>query len=168
MRCLIDDNTIVLIVGTYPGERSLKENHYYMDPRNQFWKIMTRILRDEVHKIDIDLFETDPDTRENILLENKIGLWDAIAKAERKGSLDKNTIDGNHNDKGKILKEHPDIIFVPNGRNAFNWILKNPVDEHFDRILAVFPPSTSGTNTHYTLDEKTELWKKRLDIFQLW
>jgi double-stranded uracil-DNA glycosylase len=69
-----------LILGSMPGEESLRRNEYYGNPRNAFWRIMAA------------LFNFDPELSyyEKIkrLKENHIALWDVLKRCERQGSLD--------------------------------------------------------------------------------
>ena len=37
---VIDDQSKIIILGSMPGEESLKKNQYYGNPKNQFWKII--------------------------------------------------------------------------------------------------------------------------------
>ena len=37
---VVNENTKILILGTIPGIASLKNQEYYGNPRNHFWKII--------------------------------------------------------------------------------------------------------------------------------
>ena len=39
----IDNNSHILILGSMPGVKSLKEQQYYAHPQNRFWKVMSAI-----------------------------------------------------------------------------------------------------------------------------
>jgi double-stranded uracil-DNA glycosylase len=72
----------VLILGSMPGEESLRRKEYYANPRNSFWRIMATLLG-----FDPELKYKD---KIIILKENKIALWDVMRACERNGSLDTN------------------------------------------------------------------------------
>lgn len=71
----------MLILGSLPGEASLKAQRYYAHPQNQFWRLAG-------HVIDRDLAPLDYDARLEALLAARVGLWDTVASARRDGSLD--------------------------------------------------------------------------------
>jgi hypoxanthine-DNA glycosylase len=71
----------VLVLGSFPGVQSLRERRYYANPRNQFWALMTSV-------VGVDLVALDYDDRLAALIARGVGLWDVVATAQRKGSLD--------------------------------------------------------------------------------
>ena len=79
---VVSASTRVLILGSLPGEMSLAAARYYANPRNRFWHLMAAVIDRP------DLPQLDYDERLPMLLANGIGLWDAVASAERPGSLD--------------------------------------------------------------------------------
>lgn len=78
---LVDANTRLLILGSLPGEASLTAARYYAHPRNAFWQL----TGDAIGRDLVDLSYPD---RLRALRAAGVGLWDVIATAERRGSLD--------------------------------------------------------------------------------
>jgi double-stranded uracil-DNA glycosylase len=78
---VVDARTHTLILGSLPGAASLAARRYYANPRNQFWRLLGAV-------IGIPLHDYGYEARLTALLERGFGLWDVIAAAERKGSLD--------------------------------------------------------------------------------
>lgn len=78
---VVDARTRVLILGSLPGDASLKAAQYYAHPQNGFWRLTGAVIGQ-------DLATLDYETRLERLLAARIGLWDVIASAERRGSLD--------------------------------------------------------------------------------
>ena len=74
-------DTRLLLLGSLPGAMSLAERRYYANPRNQFWR-----LAGEVIGRDLELLAYE--ARIEALLDARVGLWDTVAAATRKGSLD--------------------------------------------------------------------------------
>ncbi len=154
---IIDNNSRVLILGTMPGPESLRKEQYYANPRNQFWKIIYRILngRDEP--------PSDYKERINFLKEKGIALWDVLKSCEREGASDSKIRNGKPNNFKSLLREYPNLqrIFF-NGRDARELFKKvsgidpNLVDE--DPL-----PSTSQRNTQ-ALELKVKEWKRIKDF----
>jgi hypoxanthine-DNA glycosylase len=71
----------LLILGSLPGDASLAAARYYGHPRNLFWRLIGGVL-------GRDLAAMDYDNRLAVLAEARIGLWDVVASAQRRGSLD--------------------------------------------------------------------------------
>ena len=74
-------DTRLLVLGSLPGAVSLARRQYYAHPQNQFWRLMERVA-------ERDLVPLDYEARLQALLEARVGLWDTVAAATRKGSLD--------------------------------------------------------------------------------
>ena len=74
-------DTRLLVLGSLPGAVSLARGQYYAHPRNQFWRLIGDV-------IERDLAGLDYDTRLAALRDAGIGLWDTVAAATRRGSLD--------------------------------------------------------------------------------
>ena len=71
----------LLLLGSFPGEESLRQSQYYAHPRNQFWRLVGEV-------IDEPLCELPYPKRLQRLARHRIGVWDIIVGCEREGSLD--------------------------------------------------------------------------------
>ncbi|WP_295219229.1 DNA-deoxyinosine glycosylase [uncultured Brevundimonas sp.] len=78
---VVDAETRLLILGSLPGDASLKAAQYYAHPRNAFWPLIGGVLGE-------DLAAQPYEQRLDRLTARGVGLWDVIASAERSGSLD--------------------------------------------------------------------------------
>ncbi len=78
---VVDAGTRLLILGSLPGDASLAASQYYAHPRNDFWRLVGGV-------IGRDLAAATYPERLAMLRSAGIGLWDVIAGAERRGSLD--------------------------------------------------------------------------------
>ena len=58
----------ILILGSLPGERSIREQQYYAHPQNAFWRIMAALYG----------IEGEYDARALQLCEKRIALWDKM------------------------------------------------------------------------------------------
>lgn len=78
---VVDANTRLLILGSLPGDASLKAGQYYGHPRNDFWRLVGGV-------IGVELAALPYPKRLEALKAEGVGLWDVIATATRRGSLD--------------------------------------------------------------------------------
>jgi hypoxanthine-DNA glycosylase len=76
-----DARTRLLVLGSLPGELSLARRQYYGNPRNHFWRLMSAVVGTELAALSYE-------ARLRALLDAGIGLWDTVAAATRRGSLD--------------------------------------------------------------------------------
>ena len=74
-------DTRLLILGSLPGAVSLEKQRYYAHPQNLFWRLTGAV-------IERDLTPLDYEDRLAALLDAGVGLWDTVAAATRRGSLD--------------------------------------------------------------------------------
>ncbi|AKU23809.1 DNA-deoxyinosine glycosylase [Massilia sp. NR 4-1] len=105
---VIDERTRLLVLGSLPGEKSLMLQEYYANRQNQFWSLMSEVIA-------VRLVPLDYSSRLKALLAHGVGLWDVVAEAHRKGSLDSNIRERNDNDLHGLLSRHPNIKAI-----AFN------------------------------------------------
>ena len=78
---VVDAETRLLILGSLPGDASLKAQQYYGHLRNGFWRLLSPVVRR-------DLAALSYPERLDALQAAGVGLWDVIASARRAGSLD--------------------------------------------------------------------------------
>lgn len=71
----------VLLLGSFPGEESLRQSQYYAHPRNQFWRLLGDVLAEPLADLPYA-------RRLQRLARHRIGVWDIIIDCEREGSLD--------------------------------------------------------------------------------
>ncbi len=132
---VIGPGACVLILGSFPSERSLETGQYYANRRNQFWPLLGSVFG----------FDADAayDQRIAMAQSHGVALWDVAHSCRRVGSMDAK-IDRNSlvvNDFGPLLTAHPGIarIFV-NGLTAFELFERHVVTA----LPAVRLPSSSG------------------------
>ena len=145
----------ILILGSMPGEASLRAGQYYAHPRNLFWRIMGELLG------------TDPgspyEQRIQALKSARIALWDVLYSCRRKGSLDSN-IDHESlvpNDFAAFFLNHPQITRVFfNGAKAEQCYRKHmqPVTG-IESIEYLRLPSTSPANASFSYERKLDAWR---------
>ncbi|MFA7073898.1 MAG: DNA-deoxyinosine glycosylase [Endomicrobiaceae bacterium] len=153
---VVNENTVQIIVGTMPGEASLKAGQYYAYKHNNLW----RIVFDVFDGVGISC---DYSCKLNVLLKNRTGLWDALAYCKRKGSLDKNIMQEKPNDFKSLLKKYPKIKkLLFNGQKANKYFVK--YFGYLEGIEYIVLPSTSPANASKKYKDKLALWSKALDL----
>lgn len=139
----------VLVLGSFPSERSLESGEYYANRRNQFWRLLGELLGFDA--------AAPYDDRVAAVKAGDVALWDVIHRCRRVGSLDAK-IDRNSleiNDFDAFLTEHRGVerVFV-NGLTAFELY-----EKHVARGLpAIRLPSSSGAAASIPFDDKLTAW----------
>ena len=138
---VVEAETRLLILGSLPGEESLARAQYYGNPRNHFWLLMGAV-------IEADLRSMAYEARLEALLRAGVGLWDVIASASRKGSLDTAIRDQTGNDLASLAGKLSALKAIGfNGAKAAALGRKQLGDP--ERFALVALPSSSPA---YTLD----------------
>ena len=141
--------TRLLLLGSLPGEQSLAQARYYAHPRNQFWTLAGVVA-------GFDLVAMSYDERLVSLLGAGIGLWDVVASASRRGSLDASIRDHRPNALPDLAATLPRLRAIGfNGRTAAA-IGRRQLASRPDLTLIDLPSSSPA----YTLPlgTKSERW----------
>ena len=157
---IFDPRARVLILGSLPGDESLRRRQYYGHPQNQFW-----VLLESVFGQDLRRFEYERKCA--FLLRKRIALWDVLEAAERRGSLDAAIRRERPNDLPALFGELPGLRAVGcNGGKAHRSFCR-----HFGAWLKEFPgeidlcrlPSSSPAYAAMPLDVKVRRWRQFLN-----
>lgn len=152
---IVGPNARILVLGTLPGEESLRLQQYYGHSRNQFWPIIASICGEE-----LPIGYSD---RVAMMLRSKVALWDVLHSAERNGTaLDSAIKNECPNDFGSFFRQYPLIRTVAfNGNNARKFFKRHvekkqdiPADLKFLDPL----PSTSPAYAR-PLEAKASRWR---------
>ena len=79
-RPVFDENSKILILGSFPSVVSRKLGFYYANPQNRFWRVLTGVLNAPLPE--------STDEKINFLLAHRIAIYDAAICCEIKGSSD--------------------------------------------------------------------------------
>jgi hypoxanthine-DNA glycosylase len=102
----------LLILGSLPGEASLKAQRYYAHPQNQFWQLLGASIGE-------DLAPFPYDDRLARLNQRGIALWDVVGEAQRQGSLDAAIRSATPNQLAEFAATHPRLRAIAfNGKTA--------------------------------------------------
>ncbi|MDM0040060.1 DNA-deoxyinosine glycosylase [Variovorax sp. J22G21] len=148
---IVSLDTVVLVLGSFPGARSLAERQYYAHPQNHFWKILQAIWPANPLPAGADSYQK----RSEWLLERGLGVWDVYAACRREGSLDTAIRDAVVNDiAGLALPKLAAIAH--NGGESFRHA------GHTSGLgVPVYKlPSTSPANASWGFERKLEAWRE--------
>ena len=156
----INNESEILILGSMPGIKSLEEQQYYAHPQNRFWKLMGMFCNVN------NLPELSYQEKLQILLKNKIALWDVIESCKRNGSLDSNIQYELPNDISELLKRFPNIkVICLNGNKAYTAFKK-----YFPKLLEQYKcyklPSTSPANARYKFENLYNEWNDAINLLK--
>ena len=149
---VLDANTRLLVLGSFPGVASLRAQRYYGHPQNAFWKILGTLWSQ-------DLMAMPYAERVTAALAHRLGLWDVYAACEREGSLDTAIRAGELNDFAGLRQRCPRLQAIAhNGGESF---------KHARHTLALgLPvhrlPSTSPANASWSFERKLAAWAEVL------
>lgn len=149
---VIAGTTALLVLGSFPGGRSLALQQYYAHPQNHFWRILQALWPQ--HPLPAT---PDYAGRCSWLLERRLGVWDVYAACEREGSLDTSIRNAQVNDFAWLRSQCPQLKAIAhNGGESFRHsrhtaALGMPVH----RL-----PSTSPANASWSFDRKLAAWRE--------
>ncbi|MBQ3182405.1 MAG: DNA-deoxyinosine glycosylase [Clostridia bacterium] len=144
-----DDNSRILILGSFPSVASREAEFFYGHKQNRFWRVLAAVF-------DTDLPETTEE-KKIFLIKHGIALWDVIGSCDITGSSDSSIKNAVPNDVSMIL-DNADIknIYV-NGKTALNYYNKY-IRDKVNRD-AVYLPSTSPANAAWSYEKLINAWK---------
>lgn len=151
-------NPGLLILGSMPGEASLRAGEYYAHPRNYFWRMMGALALLEP--------ESPYEQRVHALKSARIAVWDVLHSCTREGSLDA-SIDKDSqmpNDFQAFFARHSNITHVFFNGSAAEQIYRRNVlpGLNVQQIEYLRLPSTSPANASIPFERKLEAWKSIL------
>lgn len=146
----------ILILGSLPGQRSLRDHQYYAHPQNAFWKIMQTLVG----------ATGNYEERCASLCESNIAVWDVLAESVRPGSMDSDIqlSSARCNDFVGFFANHRHIGLVCfNGQKAAKLYQQFvDVDHSGPQCRFATLPSTSPTYAAMSYENKLARWREAL------
>lgn len=125
-----DENSEILILGSFPSIISRETNFYYGNKQNRFWKILGEAFG-----------EPAPETigeKQALLKNHKIALWDVVAECEITGSLDSTIKNYKVADLQKVLdKANVKKNYLKRRKGKGNILEKLQISFGFRPVFAV-------------------------------
>lgn len=146
---IFDKNSEILVLGSFPSVKSRENNFYYAHPQNRFWKVVASVYSCPVPKT--------VEEKKNMLLSNRIAVWDVIKSCKITGSADSTIKSVTPNDLSEILSVANIQKIYANGKTAQS--LYNKYIKKNTGIDIISLPSTSPANAAYSLEKLIKEWK---------
>lgn len=166
---VIDPQTRLLVLGSFPGVASLRSQQYYGHPQNHFWKILGTLW-------NLPLATAPYPERLDALRRHQVGVWDVYQACEREGSLDAAIRHGELNDFSRVRETCAGLVAVAhNGGESHRHAAKvaaalgaqlagdadriEPASDPKGPVLVHRLPSTSPANASWTFERKLQAWE---------
>ena len=140
-----DENSVLLILGSFPSVKSRKIQFYYGNKQNRFWRVVCSYFGEEIP-------ESVEDKRK-FLLNHRIALWDIVTECEITGSKDDSIKNFKVADIQTFLQNSNIKYIILNGSKAYSIFCEN-----YSKIAIPYKklPSTSPANTRFNEKEWTD------------
>ena len=148
-----DEQSKILILGSFPSVKSREMMYFYGHPQNRFWKVVAGLF-DEPVPMTVE-------ERRQFLLAHHIAAWDVIGACDIVGSADSTIEKVVPNDLSEILKTAKIRHIYVNGRKAEEMFIR--FQEERTGRKAVCLPSTSPANAAWSLEKLMDAWKVILE-----
>ena len=139
-----------------PSVISRKENFYYANPANRFWKAISAITGENFSQMTTE-------EKKTALLKHRIAMSDVFSRCEITGSLDVNIKNYTLNDIPSLIKGTEISAVFITSKFAYNAFVKK-FGKELNGVKVIGLPSPSGANRSKfkTDDELIAEWKKLL------
>lgn len=139
----------LFILGSLPGDASLAAGRYYAHPTNQFWRLVGQAIGQKLEPLDYR-------QRLDCLGRYRIGLWDVIASAARRGSLDQAIRGADHNALAQLLDDFPQVVAIAFNGAAAALAGRKLLQQASGLVLLDLPSSSAANTRPYV--EKAQAW----------
>ena len=150
----IDNNSSMLILGSFPSVKSREEEFYYTHKSNRFYKVISNIFNEPL--------PTSIEEKKQLLKKHHIALYDVIYSCDISNSEDSSIRNVTPTNIRELLNKFPNINrIIVNGNKAkelFNRYLLKDIDTQ--NIKIYYAPSTSPANAKMSLDVLVEIYKQ--------
>jgi TDG/mug DNA glycosylase family protein len=142
----------LFVLGSLPGDASLRARQYYAHRTNQFWRLLSGAIGEELQPLSYE-------RRLERLAERRIGLWDVIASASRRGSLDQAIREAAHNRIEHLLRDFPGLRAIAFNGSTASAVGRKLIGDPPPDLSLIDLPSSSAANTR-PFAEKREAWSR--------
>lgn len=143
-----DEDSRLLILGSFPSVKSRLVDFYYGNKQNRFWKLLCEYFNEEI--------PTDTEGKKAFLKRRRVALWDMITACEIDGSSDATVRNAELADLNVVFSKAKIEKILLNGKLAYDLFVQNykDIDIPYKKM-----PSTSPANPRF--DDK--VWRHEFD-----
>ena len=144
-----DEDSKVLILGSFPSVKSREIQFYYGHKQNRFWRTICGYFDEEIPQ--------SAEGKRKFLLRRKIALWDIATSCEIIGSADSSIKNAEIADLSEIVSTAKLEGILLNGNLSYQLFLREyaDIDIPYQQL-----PSTSPANPRFSLQAWTEALDK--------
>jgi hypoxanthine-DNA glycosylase len=145
---LYDQDSKVLVLGSFPSVKSREAQFFYHHPQNRFWRVVSQVFGEPI--------PASIEEKRGLLLRNHVAVWDVIQSCEITGSADSSIKNVIANDLSEILTAADIHQIITNGATAHQLYMRY-IYPHTG-IEAIKLPSTSPANAAFSMERLLEAW----------
>lgn len=151
---VFDENSRVLILGSFPSVKSREVAFYYGNKQNRFWRTVCGFFEEQVPECT--------EGKKDFLLRRQIALWDMATACEIEGSSDASVKNAVIADLSAIFTTAKIEKILLNGSLAYELFMKKYEKTEIPYIKM---PSTSPANPRFD----AKIWRDELnDVFRIY
>jgi hypoxanthine-DNA glycosylase len=150
---LIDKESKILILGSFPSVKSREHSFFYMHPQNRFWKVLGALF-------NVDAYSMNIEEKKDFIISHHIGLYDVIEECDIIGSSDASIRNVTPIDLKKILIEYPNIKSIGVNEKKASSLFKKYLEKDCGGISIYHLPATSPANAKTSLEELIKEYSK--------
>lgn len=150
----INEDSEILILGSFPSVKSREVMFYYGHPQNRFFRVLGSLYN-----------EPSPETvadRKAFLKRNNIALYDVIEECDIDGSKDSSIRNVIPIDISSILRKYQNIKVIGITGNTAKYYFDKYLLDKVGNIRVVYLPSSSPANAKMNLDTLVSKYKEIL------
>jgi len=148
-----DNDSRILILGSFPSVASRESKFYYGHKNNRFWKVLSHLYKETIGENPLD--------KQSFLIAHNIALWDVIKSCDICGSLDSSIKNVTVNDIKSIITDSNISRVYTNGKTS-DMLYKKYILSDVG-IEAICLPSTSSANASFSFEELCGKWSMILN-----
>lgn len=108
---VFDDNSRVLILGSFPSVKSRETDFYYGNAQNRFWRTLCEAFDEQP--------VTTVEEKKRLCLNHGVALWDIVESCNIRGSMDADITDYTLVDLSRVLNQCAIHKILCNGATAY-------------------------------------------------